>query len=118
MISSMEYPHFSYFREPLLTRRSPRSFHTTYSFRMKRMLKWLGILLGLVLLVAIGAGLYINYAPFPSHPVKAPALTVTPDSAMVAEGRRIASLLCMKCHMGEDGKLSGRHMADLPAEFG
>ncbi len=85
---------------------------------MKRILKWLGILLGLVLLVAIGAGLYINYAPFPSHPVKAPALTVTPDSAMVAEGRRIASLLCMKCHMGEDGKLSGRYMADLPPEFG
>ena len=85
---------------------------------MKRILKWVGILVGLVVLVAAAAGLYINFAPFPTHPVKAPDLAVAPDSAMVVEGRRIAGLLCRKCHMGEDGKLSGRHMADLPSEFG
>jgi len=85
---------------------------------MKRVFKWLGILLGIVLLLAVVAALYINYAPFPTYPVKAPNLTVPQDSALVAEGRRIAGMLCMKCHMGEDGKLSGHQLLDMPPEFG
>jgi len=85
---------------------------------MKKVLKVLGIIIGLVvLLVACGAA-YIHVKGIPSYEVKPVEIKVTPDSAMLAEGKRLATLVCNKCHMGDDGKLSGKIIADMPPQFG
>jgi cytochrome c2 len=36
----------------------------------------------------------------------------------VAQGQKIASMECIACHAGEDGKLTGRLLKELPTEFG
>jgi mono/diheme cytochrome c family protein len=85
---------------------------------MKKVLKVLGILLGLaVLLLAIGAA-YIHFSGIPDYEVKPVEIKVTPDSTMLAEGKRLATLVCNQCHMAPSGKLEGHLMADLPPQFG
>ena len=82
---------------------------------MKRFLKILGILLGVILLFLIGMYLYINAKGIPSYKVHAPSMTITLDSMKIAEGTRMANLMCSSCHLGEDGKLSGSYMSDVTA---
>jgi mono/diheme cytochrome c family protein len=85
---------------------------------MKRILKILGILTGMVVLVIAGGATYIHTAGIPTYEVKAPDLKITPDSAMVAEGKRLATMVCNQCHLSSNGLLEGQLMEDLPAEFG
>ncbi len=85
---------------------------------MKTALKWIGIVLGIIVLVIVAGAVYINASGIPSYPVEAPELTVQVDSAGIAEGRRLARMVCQHCHMGQDGKLSGNYMADVPKDFG
>jgi mono/diheme cytochrome c family protein len=74
---------------------------------MKKAFKIIGyLLLGLVALLLCVAA-YIQFSPMPTYEVKAPDLKITPDSARLAEGRRIAMTMCVHCHRGTDGKLSG-----------
>jgi mono/diheme cytochrome c family protein len=61
--------------------------------------------------------LYINSKGIPSYENKAPEMTITADSTMVAEGTRMANIMCASCHMGKDGKLSGSYMSDV-TDFG
>lgn len=85
---------------------------------MKKALKIVGgILAALILLLGIGAA-YIQISGIPSYEVNAPDLKVQGDSAMVAEGKRHASMVCNQCHMAENGKLEGTYMQELPAMFG
>ncbi len=85
---------------------------------MKKILKIIGILIGLVaLLAAIGAST-IHFGDIPKYEVNAPDLKVEADSAMLAEGKRLATMVCNQCHQSENGQLEGKYMADLPAMFG
>jgi mono/diheme cytochrome c family protein len=85
---------------------------------MKKALKIIGIILGVfVLLLAIGAAT-IHLGGIPSYEVKAPELKVVPDSALVAEGKRLATMVCNQCHLAQSGKLEGQYMADMPPQFG
>lgn len=82
---------------------------------MKKILKWLGYtLLGLLALVLCTAA-YLQFSAFPTYPVKAPTLTITPDSARLAQGKRIVMTDCAHCHRGPDGKLSGDLWFDDPS---
>ncbi len=74
------------------------------------------IILSVLSIVVILVG-YIWISPIPSYENKAPQLTVSVDSAHVAEGARIASMLCVTCHLSEDGKLGGGRVVDAN-EFG
>ena len=81
------------------------------------MLKIIGIGLGgLVSLLLVGAA-FIHFSGIPSYKNEAPELTVTPDSVRIAEGARIATLMCNGCHLSEDGKLGGAPMKDTE-DFG
>ena len=85
---------------------------------MKKVLKILGLILGLLILIVAGAAAWIGLSPIPSYENKAPKeFTVTSDSAAIAEGARMASMLCVGCHESEDGKLGGAYMPDTE-EFG
>lgn len=79
---------------------------------MKRLLKVLLVIIGIVVLVLTGLMIFISNKSPEVFENKAPDVTVTPDSAKVAEGARMASLLCVNCHGGEDGTLSGHFMPD------
>ena len=85
---------------------------------MKKVLKVLGILIGLVVLVIACGAAYIHFRGIPKYEVKPVELKVTPDSAMIAEGKRLANMVCNKCHMGASGKLEGQELLDMPPQFG
>ncbi|MCB0686901.1 MAG: c-type cytochrome [Saprospiraceae bacterium] len=86
---------------------------------MKKALKIAGyILLALLLLIVVGA-LYINISGIPKYPVNLPEFraSMTPDA--IDRGEKLASLLCAGCHLDhKSGRLIGKHMVDVPAEFG
>ncbi|MCB0542724.1 MAG: hypothetical protein KDC70_04380, partial [Saprospiraceae bacterium] len=79
---------------------------------MKKLMKIVGILLGIVALVVILFVAYIQIKGVPHYPVEMTEqiknLKVTVDSAHVAEGKRISSMLCRECHYSpETKKLTG-----------
>ena len=87
---------------------------------MKKFLKIIGIIIGIALLIVIGFVLYINIDGIPRYPdlVKDPGVTVQGDSAMLANGERLASMLCVQCHLNsETNVISGASMPDA-ASFG
>lgn len=89
---------------------------------MKKLLKGiLYLVLVLVVVLIIGAA-FIQFSGIPTYKVDMPDnlknLHVKIDSTTVARGERMASMLCVKCHMGEGNMLIGKRVADLPKEFG
>lgn len=89
---------------------------------MKKLLKitLIGIL-GLVVLLA-SVLLFIGVRGIPSYEVNMPqelkAITVEVTPERVARGEKIALVMCNACHANNDNRLVGKHIADLPAEFG
>lgn len=81
---------------------------------MKKALKIFGYLMLGLLAIVIGLAAYIQFSAIPVYPVNPPGLTITPDSALVAEGRRIVMTDCAHCHRASDGKLSGEIWLDDP----
>jgi len=82
-------------------------------------LKILLLLILIALALLAGFALYIHAAGIPTYPKP----TLRPfalhcDSTKVEEGARIASMICVNCHRGQDGKLSGGFMKDLDPVFG
>ncbi|MFN0200291.1 MAG: c-type cytochrome [Bacteroidia bacterium] len=89
---------------------------------MKKIVKIVVGLLGIVLFFALcGAG-FIYFRGIPTYPVNMPDnlknLKVEVSPQKVDRGLKIAAMLCKQCHLGEDGKLSGKKMLDLPTDFG
>lgn len=89
---------------------------------MRRVFKIVLGLLGLLVVLAAGFAAYIQIKGVPRYEANIPAslatLQVPRDSAHVARGAKIASLLCNECHRAEDGQLTGHILPDLPKEFG
>ncbi|HRI60542.1 MAG TPA: cytochrome c [Saprospiraceae bacterium] len=79
-------------------------------------------LLGLVVLACMGATIIhvkgvptYAYAPPPEiSNLKVPQ----GDTALIERGANIASMMCNQCHLGDDGKLSGMKLGDIPPVFG
>ena len=85
---------------------------------MKKVLKILGILLGvLVLLIGLTAA-WVSLTDIPTHEVKELAITVPTDSASVARGQVIVESVCGHCHRSEKGTLEGRQFFPPDAGFG
>ncbi|MEO8088123.1 MAG: cytochrome c [Bacteroidota bacterium] len=86
---------------------------------MKKLLKILGVILGIVVLAVIVLAIYISVRGTGSYTANVPAIPkveITP--ARVARGERIAAMLCRNCHFNsETNKLTGRPLAEVP-EFG
>ena len=83
---------------------------------MKKALKIIGIILGsIVALILLGA-LFISARGVPSYEPEQLKLTVESSPERVQRGLQLASMLCMQCHRGADGKLSGQKMLDTPPQ--
>ncbi|PHN01811.1 cytochrome c [Flavilitoribacter nigricans DSM 23189 = NBRC 102662] len=86
---------------------------------MKKGLKYGGIALGVIVVLALIGGFTINYRGIPSYEVNIPdyQLNSTPES--IARGKKLTLTLCAGCHRDpETGQLTGAQMKDAPAEFG
>jgi len=81
---------------------------------MKKAFKILGYTVGGLLALLLIFAAWIQFGPMPTYEVKAPDLKIEPDSARLAEGRRIVLTECTHCHRGVDGKLSGDLFVDDP----
>lgn len=85
---------------------------------MKRVIKIAGWLVLSVILIFSGGAAYFQFKGIPSFEAQTVNLQVEGTPQQIANGKRIAALLCMQCHAGSDGKLTGKRILDLPAEFG
>ncbi len=86
---------------------------------MKRVFKWLGILVACLVLVAAGTVAFLHFRGMPKYDVQVPTLTVASTPERVARGRHLALSLCAECHRNPTTRtLSGTQMLDLPEEFG
>lgn len=90
--------------------------------QMKRAFKLLGYAVGALVLLAGIVLAYISIKGIPAYEVKMTPelnkLQVPRDSAHVARGAKIAAMLCQECHLGPEGKLTGKVMAEVPKPFG
>lgn len=82
---------------------------------MKKMLKWAGISLGSLVLLAALAAVYLNYSAksrlVKHYDIQPKAIKIPTDSASVAEGKKWVSSFCTGCH-GEN--LAGTKFFDSP----
>lgn len=86
---------------------------------MKRILRWVGLFLALVVAAAAAFAGYVHVRGIPSYPVESIDLKIEVTPARVERGRRLSSMLCMNCHLDpETGVLSGKRMVDVPTAFG
>lgn len=86
---------------------------------MKRFLKIFAWIIGVLVLIVAAIAAWVNFAPAPTYDSPAiPDLKVEATPERVAKGAKFASMLCVQCHSGSDGKLSGQQMLDVPASFG
>lgn len=82
---------------------------------MKRILKVLGVLVGILLIAAV----VIHFRGIPTYEVALVDHEVESTPAQIAKGKKYVLTLCASCHMNEEtGKLTGKHMLDAPKEFG
>jgi len=84
---------------------------------MKRILKILGIVIGVIVLAIAAFAVYVGASDIPSYENNAPEMNVQLTPERVEEGARIASMLCSSCHRSDDRKLGGNHMVDA-SDFG
>jgi mono/diheme cytochrome c family protein len=86
---------------------------------VKKFLKWAGIVV-LVVVVLIGGWLAsIALGGMPNYEARKIDLKVEATPARIENGRKLASHLCMACHMDPVRKrLVGTQLLDMPDEFG
>ena len=85
---------------------------------MKKLLKIVGIILGVVLLAVLGFISYISIDGIPTYEPGKLEMKVEVTPERVAKGQKMASVLCVECHSNEDGILTGKKLLDAPKEFG
>lgn len=86
---------------------------------MKKVLKILGIILGIILLVVIGIVIYVNVKGIPYYEVEEIDYVHTSSPAILDRGQKLTMALCANCHRNkENGTLAGSHMSDAPPEWG
>ncbi|MBK8233755.1 MAG: c-type cytochrome [Candidatus Eisenbacteria bacterium] len=83
---------------------------------------FLRVLLAFVLALAamlVALYLWIGATKVPTYSLTPVSLSVEPTPVLVAEGRRIAEVLCTECHRDPTTeKLAGRLLTDVPASLG
>lgn len=83
---------------------------------MKRILKWIGIVLaglvGLVILAAVGLSIAGGMRLNKTHDIRAEAITIPSDEGSLARGEHLVSVACRSCH-GQN--LSGNVMLNEPS---
>lgn len=86
---------------------------------MKKTLKFLGIGIGIIILLVIIAFTYINFSDIPYYEINTVDYHAKSSPKAIARGQKLVLMLCANCHLdNESGKLVGKQMKDAPLEFG
>ena len=86
---------------------------------MRKALKGLGYFVLAAIVLTSALALYVAISGIPSYAPRNVNLKVQTSPARVERGRKYASMLCIDCHLDPStGRLSGKHLADLPSVFG
>lgn len=88
---------------------------------MKKPLRILGLILGLVLLAVAGFASFVAVRGIPSYtpPVADATMKIEASPERLAQGEKLVMSSCVECHRNpETGTLSGQFIPDLPHEFG
>lgn len=85
---------------------------------MKKVLKIAGIFLGILVLLLLCLVAWVNFTPLPKYESKSIPVNLATDSAALALGQKVVQTECVICHMGADGKLSGREFTKADNPFG
>ncbi len=86
---------------------------------MKKVLKVLGIIVGLVLLIVILSASYIAVSGIPTYDTPKVEFELKSSPEAIERGAKLVYSLCAGCHLNsETGKLTGKLMTDAPPEFG
>jgi mono/diheme cytochrome c family protein len=75
---------------------------------MKKFLKILGLILGVIVLAIAGIAAWVNFTGTPTYEVKNPSIQLPTDSISLARGGKIVELVCAHCHRSENGLLNGK----------
>ncbi|HMQ47232.1 MAG TPA: c-type cytochrome [Saprospiraceae bacterium] len=75
---------------------------------MKKVFKSLGIAIGVIVLALLILLAYAYLTPMKRFPVQDISVQLPVDSMNLAQGKKLVETVCAHCHLGEDGKLSGR----------
>jgi len=86
---------------------------------MKRILQWIGLVVGILALLLIIGGITINARGIPNYENNAPELSFEYTPERVEKGERIVTMVCAECHRSEKGNvLTGKKLLDIPKAFG
>ena len=86
---------------------------------MKKLLKWLGLGLAVLVVLLAAMAAYVAATPIPSYPIQKVDFPVEVTPERVARGKLSIEMLCAGCHMDSaTGGLTGKRMPDLPTQFG
>lgn len=85
---------------------------------MKKFLKILGYGIGAILAVILCVVLYIQLSDFPVHDHSSIPVILPSDSLSLSVGAKIVEERCVYCHLGNDGKLSGKQFSPSDSPFG
>lgn len=85
---------------------------------MKKLLKIVGIIVGGIVAILACIALWIAFTDLPTFESKSIAVTIPTDSAELHVGKVIVEERCAYCHLGDDGKLSGRQFSRAGDPFG
>lgn len=86
---------------------------------MKKVLRYLLILIGIVVILAGGFAAYVAIRGIPKYKAQnIPSLQIAATPERLLKGQKLASMLCAHCHLDPNtGKFSGRKMEEVP-QFG
>ncbi len=86
---------------------------------MRRLLKILGVLVAAAVVLVGGFLVYVQVDGIPRYPVEKVTFRADPTPERLVRGKKLAGVLCASCHMDPTTRqLTGKLMADAPAEFG
>ena len=85
---------------------------------MKKALRYLLILLGVILIAVGGFAAFVALRGVPSYSAEKVDLKVEATPTRIEKGQKLASMLCASCHMDPNtGKFTGKKMEEA-ADFG
>lgn len=85
---------------------------------LRRALVALAALVGILVLAIAGVGVYASRLLSKRWDVPAPTVRAATDPVRVARGERIFRSSCFLCHSDANGRVSGKHMDDVPTWLG
>lgn len=75
---------------------------------MRKVFKIIGIAIGVLVLAILIIFAYAYLTPMKRFPVQDISVQLPVDTMTLAQGKKLVETVCTHCHLGEDGKLSGR----------